>query len=191
MLGIDDAERWLMSAPFFRLPSALPTLLLAVLFVLAGPGPNLAATPPTRDEVIAIVNQFIQAWEKGDLNAYMTITDDHFVSSNPGGIYDKKAAVADFKSWTATQKDVKFYTPFYIVEGDWVLAEYQFCSTDRKTGVRKAEGTASIGRVKNGKLLVWKEYYDPGIGDLQANGTIPTIDHEPSFPYPPSAKNRW
>jgi hypothetical protein len=85
--------------------------------------------------------------------------------------------------------NTRIYPTQFIVEGNRVLAEYPFCATNIATGKREAEGTAAIGEVKDGNLVVWKECCDHSVGVLQADGSVPVDEGAASFPR--SAKNRW
>jgi len=58
-------------------------------------------------------------------------------------------------------------------------------------GEREAGGAAAIGEVRDGKLVVWKDYDDHAVGALQAGGGTPMGEGAASHPYPISAKNRW
>jgi ketosteroid isomerase-like protein len=149
------------------------------------------AADPTRDQVVDTVVKFAKSWETGDLAQFVSTLDDHLLWANPGGTLDKQGAIAFFKQWKAEWKDTRIYPTQFIVEGNRVLAEYQFCATNLATGKREAEGTAAIGEVRDGKLVVWKEYYDHTVGALQAEGKIPVDEGAASFPFPRAAKNRW
>ena len=149
------------------------------------------AADPGRDQVIAVVAKFAKSWETGDLDQFVSTLDDQLLWAHPGGTLDKTGAIAFYKKWKTEWKDTRIYPTQFIVEGNLVLAEYQFCATNIATGKREAEGTAAIGEVRDGKLVVWKEYYDHSVGALQAEGKIPIDEGAASFPYPRGAPNRW
>ena len=169
------------------------TFWLCVAAVGGGGLPVVEAgdPPPSREEVTAVVGKFVHAWETGDLPLFLSTLDDHLLWAHPGGTLDKQGAEAFFKKWQVEWKDTRIHPTQFIIEGDRVLAEYQFCATNIATGKREAEGTAAIGEIKGGKLVVWKEYYDHTVGALQAEGKIPVDEGAASFPYPQSAPNRW
>ena len=166
-------------------------LTSAAALVAALSLPAAFAADATRDQVVATVTTFAKSWETGDLAQFESTLDDHLLWANPGGTLDKPGAIAFFKKWKVEWKDTRIYPTQFVVEGNHVLAEYQFCATNVATGKREAEGTAAIGEVKDGKLVVWKEYYDHTVGALQADGIIPVDEGAASFPYPRAAKNRW
>jgi ketosteroid isomerase-like protein len=168
-----------------RFMAVLAGLCLAILAVPA------QAADPTRDQVIAVVATFAKSWETGDLDQFVSTLDDKLLWAHPGGTLDKAGAIAFFKKWKVEWSNTRIYPTQFIVEGNRVLAEYQFCATNVATGKREAEGTAAIGEVKDGKLVLWKEYYDHTVGGLQAEGKIPVDEGAPSFPYPRAAPNRW
>jgi len=161
--------------------------LLLSLLILTG----ARAAAPDRDAVVAVVAAFAKSWETGDLAAFEATLDDHLLWAHPGGTLDKAGAIAFFKKWKVEWKNTRIYPTQFIIEGNRVLAEYQFCATNLATGKREAEGTAAIGEVKDGKLVVWKEYYDHTVGALQAEGKIPVDEGAAAYPYPKSAPNRW
>ncbi len=168
-----------------RLLTTLATLVAAMAL------PSVRAADTPRDQVVAVVATFARSWETGDLAQFESTLDEHLLWAHPGGTLDKAGAIAFFKKWKTEWKDTRIYPTQFIVEGNRVLAEYQFCATNLATGKREAEGTAAIGEIRDGKLVVWKEYYDHTVGALQAEGVIPVDEGAPSFPYPRAAKNRW
>lgn len=153
--------------------------------------PSLRAADATREQVIDLVKKFAHSWETGDLAAFTSTLDEDLLWAHPGGKLDKKGAIAFFKRWRSEWSNTRIYPTTFLVEGDQVFAEYQFCSTNKQTGKREAEGTAAIGKIRRGKLVLWKEYYDHSVGELQAKGVIPVDEGNVSFPYPAAAKNRW
>ena len=168
-----------------RLLTSMAALLAAMTASAALAGDS------SRDQVVATVTVFAKSWETGDLARFESTLDDHLLWAHPGGTLDKAGAIAFFKKWKTEWKDTRIYPTQFIVEGNRVLAEYQFCATNIATGKREAEGTAAIGEIKDGKLVLWKEYYDHTVGALQAEGVIPVDEGAASFPYPRAAKNRW
>ena len=165
--------------------------LLTAVLICTLSVPAALASDSSRDDVLATVTKFAKSWETGDEVQFVSTLDDHMLWAHPGGTLDKPGAIAFFKKWKTEWKNTRIYPTQFIVEGNRVLAEYQFCATNIATGKREAEGTAAIGEVKDGKLILWKEYYDHTVGALQAEGVIPVDEGEQSFPYPRSAKNRW
>jgi len=64
--------------------------------------------------------------------------------------------------------------------------QYQFACTDRKSGKRQAVGTGVRGRLRNGKIVVFKEYWDDHIAEEQMRGEIPLDEGLPVTPSPHS-----
>ena len=149
------------------------------------------AADPVRDPVVAVVAKFAKSWETGDVAQFESTLDGKLLWAHPGGTLDKPGAIAFFMKWKKEWRDTRIYPTQFIVEGNRILAEYQFCATNIATGKREAEGTAAIGEVSGGKLVVWKEYYAHTVGALQAEGKVPVDEGATSYPYPISAKNRW
>jgi ketosteroid isomerase-like protein len=164
---------------------------VSVVLALSTVAPNLRAADATREQVIDVVKKFAHSWETGDLAAFTSTLDEHLLWAHPGGKLDRNGAIAFFKRWRSEWLNTRIYPTTFLVEGDQVFAEYQFCSTNKQTGKREAEGTAAIGEIRGGKLVLWKEYYDHSVGELQAKDVIPVDEGNVSFPYPAAAKNRW
>ena len=167
----------------------LRTLPLLALLVLAGPISSIHAS--TEAEVKALILKFCDSWHTGAEAAFLSTLDDSFHFSNPGGTFDHKQILEQFRASSKNYADIRFYHYNIVIQGDRFMAEYQYCSTDRSTGKREADGTVVVGELKDGKLITWKEYYDPSVGDLQASGKLVVDEGGPAYPYPHSAPNRW
>ena len=77
----------------------------------------------------------------------------------------------------------------YLFDGDWYAVQWVYGATTTKTGRRQTESTLAFGRVKDGKLVVWEEYFDDLVGELQFADKLPLYgpDEEP-YPWPAAAK---
>ncbi len=179
-IGSDPAPVWAMN---------LRTRLAALLIFIVGCPVSLCAS--SEAEVRSIVLDFCDSWRTGDQAKFISLIDDQFHFSNPGGTFDRAHILATFLQSPKLYSNIAFHSMNLVVQGDRFMAEYQYCSTDRATGKREADGTVAVGEVKNGRLLYWKEYYDPSVGDLQAAGKLAVDEGGSAYPYPHAAENRW
>ena len=116
---------------------------------------------------------------------------DHFAaeydSAYPFGRSNKKHDDEIAQSLTLDQaSDNRTLTnKRYLFDGDWYVVQWIYGATTTKTGKRQTESTVAFGRVKDDKLIVWEEYFDDVVGELQFAGKLPLYqpDEEP-FPWP-------
>src|SRR5258708_14382351 len=92
----------------------------------------------SRKQIIDTIKTFALSWETGDLAAFASNLGDRLLWAHPGGTLDKRGAIAFFQKWQKEWLNTRIYPTTFIVEGDRILAEYQFCSTNRQTGKREA-----------------------------------------------------
>src|SRR5258708_31534614 len=128
----------------------------------------------SRKHIIDTIKTFAPSWETGDLAAFASTLGDWLLWAHPGGTLDKRGAIAFFQKWQKEWLNTRIYPTTFIVEGDRILAEYQFCSTNRQTGKREAEGTAAIGQVTNGKTVLCTAYYHHSVSELQTRAVSPS-----------------
>ncbi len=164
-----------------------PFLLSAGALVLTL-APARASTEP---EIRALVLKYTDSWSTGDVAEFTSVISPDFHFCNPGGTFDRAKTLEQFTASPKLYANIKFYHINLVIQGDRFMAEYQYCSTDRSTGKREADGTVAVGQVKDGKIVSWKEYYDPSVGDLQAAGKLVVDEGADAYPYPRGAPNRW
>jgi ketosteroid isomerase-like protein len=91
-----------------------------------------------------------------------------------------------------TSIDATLTNKHYIFEGDWYAVEWYYSATDKKTGRRQRESTCAFGRIKDGKLNYWREFFDDRVGRRQQGfypGKLPLYgDAESPSPWPAKAK---
>ncbi|RME62886.1 MAG: hypothetical protein D6782_11345 [Alphaproteobacteria bacterium] len=104
----------------------------------------------------------------------------------PGGRLDKAQLIALFEDYQNRKTDIRIYLwDHFFMDGERFFTAYQFAATDRKTGKRQAVGTGVSGRMKNGKIVVFKEFYDNEVAHHQYAGTLP-LDEGVVMPWPAS-----
>ena len=81
-------------------------------------------------------------------------------------------------------KNTNIYINKIIINGNDLAVEWQFASTNIKTGNRTAVSDAIIGKIKDGKIIVWKEYLDGRVSRMQVAGNLSLEEGEDPFPWP-------
>ena len=139
-----------------------------------------------KNELMAkeIVYKHAKAWETGDLELLDSILHEDVIFAYPGRRLDKQETLADLIDYNKSFKDTKIYINKIIVNGNELAVEWQFASTSIKTGNRTAVSDAIIGKMKDGKIIVWKEYLDGRVSRMQANGTLALEEGQEPFPWP-------
>jgi len=139
-----------------------------------------------RDDMVAFVSRTLSCWEKNDRTAFLDAFAEDAVFLYPGGQAKKPELGALFADLQARKTDVKVYIGPFIVLGNEFVVQYQFACTDRKSGKRQAVGTGVRGRLRNGKIVVFKEYWDGHIAEEQMRGELPLDEGLPVTPSPHS-----
>ena len=106
------------------------------------------------------------------------------VFAYPGGRLNREQTLAAFVDFARLTRDTRVYVRRVILDGDDVAVEWQFATTDRQTGKRSAVSDGIIGRIVDGKFILWKEYFDLSVSALQADGTLQLEEGEEPFPWP-------
>ncbi len=149
----------------------------------ASAGPQPAA--PTRAELVGIVTRTLKSWEAGDAAAFTSAFTDDAVWAYPGGRIRRGAFADTFSGLCARKRDIRIYVGDFIVQGAEFAVQYQFAATDRKTGKRWAVGTGVRGTIRDGRIAVFKEYWDEHIPVGQLASAMP-LDEGEIFPAPAS-----
>ena len=137
------------------------------------------------DELITnLVNQHAKAWETGDYELLDSILHEDLVFAYPGRRLNKQETLKDLIDYNNTFRDTKIYINKIIINVNDVAVEWQFASTNIKTGNRTAVSDAIIGKVKDGKIIVWKEYLDGRVSRMQIAGNLTLEEGEEPFPWP-------
>ncbi|MEK6827806.1 MAG: nuclear transport factor 2 family protein [Nanoarchaeota archaeon] len=131
-----------------------------------------------------LVYKHAKAWEMGDYELLDFILHEDIVFAYPGRRLNKQETLADLIEYNKSFKDTKIYINKIIVDGNDLSVEWQFASTNIKTGNRTAVSDAIIGKIKDDKIIVWKEYLDGRVSRLQAAGNLSLEEGEEPFPWP-------
>ncbi|MBI2647245.1 nuclear transport factor 2 family protein [Candidatus Woesearchaeota archaeon] len=136
------------------------------------------------DFVNELVFKHAKAWETGDLKLLNSVLHEEVIFSYPGRRMNKQETLKDFIEYNKSFNNTKIYINKIIVNGEYLAVEWQFASTNIKTGNRTAVSDAIIGKVRNNKIIVWKEYLDGRVSRLQIAGNLSLEEGEEPFPWP-------
>ncbi|MBI2654413.1 nuclear transport factor 2 family protein [Candidatus Woesearchaeota archaeon] len=156
-----------------------PILLIFLVIFMSGCG-------EADKERIAkeLVYKHAKAWETGNYELLNSVLHDDVVFAYPGRRLNKQETLADLIDYNKSFRDTKIYINKIIIEGDNLAVEWQFASTNIKTGNRTAVSDAIVGKIKDGKFVVWKEYLDGRVSRMQATGELPLEEGQEPFPWP-------
>jgi ketosteroid isomerase-like protein len=163
----------------------LRALLAAAILALAFASPMEGAAPLPRAELVALVTKALKAWESRDAEAFMAAFSSDAIWAYPGGTLPREAFAGTFSGLLARKRDIKIYIGDFIVQGDEFAVQYQFAATDQATGKRWAVGTGVRGTIRNGRIAVFKEYWDEHIPVAQVANELP-LDEGQISPAPAS-----
>lgn len=137
-----------------------------------------------KQQITKLVQKHADAWKTGDADLLNEILHDDVIFAYPGRRLNKVQTLDDLLYFRDNFKDTEVYIHEIIIEGDDVAVEWQFATTKIETGKRQVVSDAIIGKVKDGKIIVWKEYLDGRVKLLQADGTLTFEEGQEPFPWP-------
>jgi hypothetical protein len=76
----------------------------------------------------------------------------------------------------------------YAYDGQFFAVEWSYRATDKSDGFKQWESTLGFGRIHEGKIILWCEYFDDSVGHLQKLGLMPLYEaDEAHAPWPAKA----
>lgn len=166
--------------PYFSKKQLLLATLASLLLLLSACDPSL----PARAQIEEIVTKSLMAWETGDEQALIDTAHADLLFAFPGERTNSAGALSVFRYWQEKFQDTKVYIHWILVDGNRFATEYQFASTRISDGKRTAMGTVAIGEMKDGKIILLKEYTDGRGSRLQETGDLPLEEGQEPFPWP-------
>jgi hypothetical protein len=164
-----------------------------VLVLSAGAGAALGVALFAADAVkpMTVITNDAAAWIPLYGEQWWNYYHHVYVGLYPGGrsnlMHDRY--LARVRKNTALTVDWQIFKRDYTYDGEWFAVEWFYRATHVSDGFRQWESTLGIGRLKEGKLVLWTEYFDDSVGELQRIGLLPFYrDDEPKFPWPEEAK---
>jgi ketosteroid isomerase-like protein len=144
----------------------------------------------SKERVEKLIRDHARAWETGDMELFLSTIHEDIVFAYPGRRLNHKDLVEDFKYYNDNFTNTKVYINNIITEGDMVAVEWQFASNnpdDKRTSV--SDGI--IGKIKDGRIISWKEYLDGRVSRMQVVDELLLEEGEEPFPWPlKPAKNQ-
>jgi ketosteroid isomerase-like protein len=137
-----------------------------------------------RDDARAVVQSLLTCWQSNDYATFASLLHDDVRFAYPGGRLDKSQLLALFRSYHQEKRDIRVYFwDHFFLSGERFFTAYQFAATDVKSGKRQAVGTGVAGEIKDGKIVLLKEYYDNEVAWHQYEGNLP-LDEGTVMPWP-------
>ncbi len=164
--------------------------LVRILVLLACSASAGASEAPARAAVQALIEQQMTAWETGDEAAFLASMHPEAVFAYPGKRLTRAGALTSFRTWKSDFRATKLVRHRLVIDGSSFAVEYLFAATNAVTGRRTAGGTVAIGEVRDGKILVWKEYLDGRVARGQTAGELPVDEKADPFPWPDTPQSR-
>ncbi|MDA0312781.1 MAG: nuclear transport factor 2 family protein [Gemmatimonadetes bacterium] len=137
-----------------------------------------------RGAVEALIRQHARAWEAGDTTLLKRILHDRARLAYPKRRLDKGAWLKELTDFSRDHTETRIYIHQITVEGADFAVEWQFATTQRESGRRIVVSDAIIGRVQDGRIVLWKEYLDGRVRKLQVDGVLELEEGEEPFPWP-------
>ena len=159
--------------------------VILLIFLMISAGCNLQSSDNlNEDNVKQMVYKHARAWETGDYELFDSILHQDLIFAYPGRRMSKEETLKDFIDYKNSFNDTKIYINKILIDDGDIAVEWQFASTNKKTGNRTAVSDAIIGKVKDGKIIIWKEYLDGRVSRMQAAGNLSLDEGQEPFPWP-------
>ena len=145
--------------------------------------PGARTQPPPSNDV---AQQFIARTGDDALKFFADSIEESYPFGRSNKAHD--AEIAKGGGMETITTDWKVFNKHYLFDGDWFAVEWFYSATTVKTGGKQLESTLAFGKVQDGKLVVWDEYFDDVVGELEQDGKLPLYDlDEMPFPWPAKA----
>ncbi len=138
--------------------------------------------PP--DSVEALVRAHARAWEEGDTALVRRIVHEEALLAYPRRRVDRETWIRELAAFAETHDSTRVRVHRVLVDGDRFAVEWTFATTELPAGVRIAVSDAILGQVRDGRIVLWKEYLDGRVPELQRKGLLPLEEGEEPFPWP-------
>ncbi len=173
------------------------SVVLLVLLVTAGcgwgykdkkGGAYSVVSVEYRAQIEKLVYDQAKAWETGDIELLKSTMHPDIVFAYPGRRLNFDQVVEDLEYYKDHFANTKVYIHNIIIDGDMVAVEWQFASDNLEKGKRTAVSDGIIGKIKDGKIIMWKEYLDGRVSRSQLVDELPLEEGEEPFPTPNKPK---
>ncbi len=134
--------------------------------------------------ITQLVENQAKAWETGDIELLKSTMHPDIIFAYPGRRLNFDQVVEDLTFYKDAFSDTKIYIHNIIIDGDMVAVEWQFASTEIESGKRTVVSDGIIGKIKDGKIIEWREYLDGRVSRMQKVGALPLEEGLDPFPSP-------
>lgn len=143
-------------------------------------------------EIASLVKDSLLAWETGNEKLFVDTAHPDLLFAFPGERTNASGALNVFRYWQEHYEQTKVYIHWVLVDGMRFSVEYQFATTKKSTGKRTSMGTVAIGEIRDGKIILLKEYTDGRVSRMQEAGELPLEEGLEPFPWPlTDRKHPW
>lgn len=160
---------------------ALPCVAVCAFACIA---PDTGHVDP--EVVESLVRRHALAWESGDTALLRQIVHPDARLAYPKRRVGRDGWIDDLTAFAESNEDTRIYVHEVIVDGPDFAVEWQFATTERASGTRTAVSDAIIGRVRDGRIVLWKEYLDGRVLELQREGRLGLDEGGEPYPWPRS-----
>lgn len=161
--------------------------LILILVIALGLGSSINKDKTAKRQstfIKDLVQKHADAWKNGDEELLNEILHEDVIFAYPGRRLNKEQTLEDLRFFRDEFENTEVYIHNIIIDGNMLAVEWQFASTLKETGKRQVVSDAIIGEIKDGKIIVWKEYLDGRVKGLQAEGQLELEEGETPFPWP-------
>lgn len=162
----------------------LGALCVLCMLAVACARPLEREHPAPRARVEELVRNWLRAWENGDRDLLKSTLHTQILFAYPSVRADEARTLASFDEFHRDFIDTRVYLHQIQVDGNRFTVEYQFATTRKSSGKRQAVGTVAIGEVRDGRIVLVKEYVDGRVSRMQEAGQLPLGEGEEPFPWP-------
>lgn len=121
---------------------------------------------PTYDEAVRLFDERRRAWLAGDLDRYLALWHPDVTFGSPTHtppLRGREAYAQLVRGSHAAIEPLAFEIAHLAVRGDWVLAEWRIEARHRASGRTLAWDGMSTCAIRDGLIVEWREYWDPGV----------------------------
>ncbi|HRE80873.1 MAG TPA: hypothetical protein PLN52_07480 [Opitutaceae bacterium] len=141
---------------------------------------------PPMTKITNLASEWIPLYGEAWWNYYHKDYEGFYPGGRSNLMHD--AYLARVRKNTALTVDWQIFNRRYTYDGEYFAVEWFYRATNVADGFRQWEATLGIGRIKDGKMVLWTEYFDDSVGVLQQLGLMPFYDKdEAPFPWPEKA----
>lgn len=160
------------------------TLLTSVSIAGAAPDESVqkAEEPYTGSDASIWIPKYGEEWFKHYA--------DNYVALYPGGRSNVYHDAYIGEAWYSnpTTKDWDIFQRDYIYDGQWFGVLWFYRATKVDNGFKQVESTIGMGKIVDGKLKIWIEYFDDSVGHMQELRIMPKFkEGDEGLPWPEGA----